>query len=193
MWEADTIESSENHTRFVILEQNKPISHLRFLELLRDENPFCTFYNNYLKSLPFEAFFWENKPITTSKLKGPYECNIIKSDYLAQKSPDFQTFSSHFRKEKQVVSFPNLGNDAQLIAPCPVGEDKGYPHIGTFIREAPEPQVQQLWKQTAEEMLNQVGDEPRWLSTSGLGVFWLHIRIDSVPKYYQTKEYKLFD
>jgi hypothetical protein len=28
-----------------------------------------------------------------------------------------------------------------------------------------------------------------WLSTSGLGVAWLHIRLDSTPKYYQHQPY----
>lgn len=28
-----------------------------------------------------------------------------------------------------------------------------------------------------------------WLSTSGLGVYWLHFRIDARPKYYQYSEF----
>ena len=27
-------------------------------------------------------------------------------------------------------------------------------------------------------------DQKLWVSTSGLGVFWLHLRLDSYPKYY---------
>ncbi|MGB1216866.1 MAG: DUF6940 family protein [Saprospiraceae bacterium] len=29
-----------------------------------------------------------------------------------------------------------------------------------------------------------------WLSTAGLGVYWLHIRMDNRPKYYKHKAYK---
>ena len=29
-----------------------------------------------------------------------------------------------------------------------------------------------------------------WVSTSGLGVYWLHVRLDSYPKYYQHAPYK---
>ena len=33
-------------------------------------------------------------------------------------------------------------------------------------------------------------EQPKvWLSTSGLGVYWLHVRLDSRPKYYQFKEF----
>lgn len=190
MWKIEEIESTGNNVKFSIFSGDSFISNLTFLELLRDNKTFRSFYNRYLAVIGFDAFFWENKPMTKANLDEVYECNVINSEYLAQKSPDFQTFSSYFIKDEEVVSFPNLGKDARLVAPCPVSENNGYAHIGTFIREAPEAQKQQLWKQTAEEMLNQVRDETKWLSTSGLGVFWLHIRIDSVPKYYQTKEYK---
>lgn len=31
---------------------------------------------------------------------------------------------------------------------------------------------------------------PLWVSTSGLGVSWLHVRLDSRPKYYTYAPYK---
>lgn len=35
-------------------------------------------------------------------------------------------------------------------------------------------------------------DVPIWLSTSGLGVYWLHVRLDTRPKYYNHDEYKYY-
>ena len=35
-----------------------------------------------------------------------------------------------------------------------------------------------------------LGPIPRWLSTAGLGVPWLHLRLDTRPKYYQYGPYK---
>lgn len=193
MWYAQKIESTKSNVKFRISEHGNPVSNQRFLQQLMDESSFRLFYNEFLIGLGFEAFFWENKPMLNSNLDTKYECNVINSDFLAGKSPDVQTFRSYFKEDQEVVSFPNLGKDAQLIAPCPVNQNEGYAHIGTFIREAPEPQMQDFWQTVGEEMLNEMKDEPRWLSTSGLGVFWLHARIDSVPKYYQTKEYKRID
>lgn len=190
MWSIKPIESSESIIKFGISDDKNRISHSLFLELLQGNTTFRSFYNEFLISLAFEAFFWENKPLTKSNLGEEYECNVIKSDLLAGKNPDAHTFSSYFKKDKQVVAFPNLGKDALLIAPCPVSENQGYAHIGSFIRNAPESQIQEFWKRTGDEMLNHIGDKPKWLSTSGLGVFWLHVRIDSYPKYYQTEEYK---
>jgi hypothetical protein len=34
-----------------------------------------------------------------------------------------------------VVSFPNLGNDAVLIVPCPIGPSAAYRHLASFLRE----------------------------------------------------------
>jgi hypothetical protein len=190
MWKADEIGTSETNLKFQILENDATITNESFLQLLTENHDFRTFYNSYLIDSGFDAFFWENKPIANSNLNERYECNLINTDYLAGKNPDHLTFDSYFDTDKKVVSFPNLGNDAQLVAPCPVENKSNYTHIGTFIRNAPSDQIHELWKMPGQEMMNHIGDELRWLSTSGLGVFWLHMRIDSVPKYYQTSEYK---
>src|SRR5437773_8006599 len=42
------------------------------------------------------------------------------------------------------------------------------------------------------EELEKDQDAPRWLNTEGTGVFYLHVRIDSRPKYYSWEEYKEF-
>ena len=40
-----------------------------------------------------------------------------------------------------------------------------------------------------EENLTNAGGATRWLSTSGLGISYLHVRIDKRPKYYSHQEY----
>jgi hypothetical protein len=47
-----------------------------------------------------------------------------------------------------------------------------------------------LWIEVAEVHDGAMGEEPRWLSTSGLGVFWLHVRLDQRPKYYAHTPYR---
>ena len=190
MWKPIEIESTDKSLKFGILRDKSPISNMDFLELLQNSRPFRTFYNAFLADCGYKAFFWENKPLTNQTLKNDYECNIINSDFLASRSPDTQTFSQYFDENKHVVTFPNLGNDAELIAPCPEGQDATYTHIGNFVRRANPDQINELWQITGNETLQSIGSKPKWLSTSGLGVFWLHIRIDTIPKYYQTEEYK---
>lgn len=141
----------------------------------------------------YGAFFWENKPVTFDTLADRYECNLINTQFLASMTPDLQTFSQYFKEEKQVVTFPNRGGDAMLVVPCPDEEKPGYTHIGIFVRQAGEDQIETFWRTVGDQTLKAIGQEPRWLSTSGLGVYWLHARIDSSPKYYQTVEYKVMD
>ena len=91
---------------------------------------------------------------------------------------------------KQVVVFDNLGGDARLIAPCPKGTDDMYSHLANFVRKAPREQRAQISREVGDCMSSSLGTVPIWLSTSGLGVKWLHIRLGSRPKYYLFIPYR---
>ena len=78
-----------------------------------------------------------------------------------------------------------------LVVPCPKAEDSAYPHLAAFARDASPNQQHALWCQVGFALEQQLGHQPTWLSTSGLGVFWIHIRLDSRPKYYTFAPYRL--
>ncbi len=82
-----------------------------------------------------------------------------------------------------MVSFPNLSGDALLIVPTPQGPLDAYAHLGEFLRRAPPAQRQALFQISAQLMEKNIADQPDWLNTAGGGVDWLHIRIDTHPKY----------
>jgi hypothetical protein len=114
---------------------------------------------------------------------------------MLERAPDAEAFESHFKANpsKAVIVFPNLGKNAILIVPCPQSASadmqNAYVHVGAFVRHAPAAQVQELWQTVGAVMLAQIRDEPAWLSTAGLGVSWLHVRIDQRPKYYKYQAY----
>lgn len=87
--------------------------------------------------------------------------------------------------------------DAMLICPCKqVSEDTTYTHISQFSKMAPLDQQQAVWKKAANLMQTSLEvdvkkSKPFWLSTSGLGIYWVHIRIDTWPKYYNWLDYKI--
>ena len=190
MWTKIELASSSNHSTFRLQEDGKPISNQQFLNLLKNSSSFRSFYNQQLAECSFPAFLWENNPITTNNWEQNYECTLVDNSFLASCSPDRKTFAQYFQPNEQVVSFLNLGGDAQLITPCPRKSPECYTHLGSFVRNAESSQQDALWQMTAQMMLDAAGKQPRWLSTNGLGVFWLHIRIDRRPKYYQTEAYK---
>lgn len=101
-------------------------------------------------------------------------------------------FTEHFAHltTPEVVSFTNLGKDATLIAPTPTVKDQTcYSHLGNFLRGAPGSQIDALWRHFAEGVRALVSNVPIWPSTAGLGASWLHLRIDSKPKYYRYEPY----
>ena len=102
-------------------------------------------------------------------------------------------FANHFASAQpgtSVIEFANLGRDATLIAPCPRGPLSASSQISTFARLAPNDQQQQLWAMVGATLERQLGAQPVWLNTSGLGIYWLHIRLDSSPKYYTHEPYR---
>jgi hypothetical protein len=166
-----------------------------FWEVLRrwqSDFDFREFFIGLLAEAPYAAFRWETPPITAASAARPFEFVLLDSPGLESK-PDPNAFAEHFgnsSRNQEVVSFPNLNNDAILVVPCPLGPISAYGHLAAFVRDAPEAQKHSLWKMVGELMERQLGPKPLWLSTAGAGVSWLHVRLDQRPKYYQHDEYR---
>lgn len=152
------------------------------------------------KASPFKGFFFETKGATPRQSAKPFEFVLVDSPALQQfgeSNPDPSAFAEHFpscNDEGGVCSFSNLGGDARLVSPTPMANipDTTYSHLAAFVRGAPTPQVIQFWQRAAQEystVLNSQTNKPVWFSTSGLGVAWLHMRLDSYPKYYQYQPF----
>lgn len=159
-----------------------------------------------LQAAPLKGIFFETKRATeASSVVEQFEFVLIDSPSLhsfGQRGADMQSFSEHFHKRGDKlygVCFHNLRKDAKLIAPRPLGSSsskatdmQAYSHFGQFVRGAPEEQVRDVFRIVAVEYLKRLRSKsplPVWLSTSGLGVAWLHFRLDSSPKYYQHRSF----
>lgn len=191
MWNKITepLEAGRIH-RLRIRREAEPLRHAEMLNGLCSDAVFRTYFNQLLADAPFDAFFWEMPPLTAASIEQPFECVLVDSPVLAGVKADAGAFSEYFPQATDgVTGFANLGNDAWLIAPCPVGPRDVYPHLATFVRGASAAQQQAFWKMTGEVVTARLSDQPLWVSTSGLGVYWLHVRLDSYPKYYTYHPY----
>ncbi len=162
------------------------------LGLWETDDGFRDRFSLALAQAPFEAFFWETPCWTQASLARPFECVIVPAPSLAGVDPDPSPFGAQFKRlAGEVVAFDSLGRDARLIAPRPVsGADFG--HFATFLRSAPQAQIRDVWRRMAEEAKAWIATgRPVWISTSGLGVYWLHLRLDSRPKYYSHVPYRV--
>ncbi len=192
MWTSINKEiQNDRITQFTILQDGKTLTFKEVIQLWIENPDFRKFYNDILVTCPYSAFFWENPPADENSVNSPYEFVLVDSTTLARISSQSRAFETYFKTGKKVVVFPNLGKDATLIVPCPQEDHEHYSHLANFVRNAPIQQIDEYWKVVGETFQNIIGPQKKWLSTSGLGVYWLHARIDSRPKYYQYQTYKV--
>ncbi len=194
MWthNVETVKPNQSY-KFELLENDTILSYRTVIKYWQQNATFRLYFNDILINSSFKATFWECVPVTKYSLDTPFEFVLRDSRRLANVSPTpepFQRFFNQKMNHSNVVTFPSLGKDAILVVPCPIQDKEVYTHLLSFVRNAEEEQVHALWKSVGDAMFNNVSTDPKWLSTSGLGVYWLHIRIDSRPKYYGHLPYK---
>ena len=190
MWHAQE-DRLASGTKYRLLDDQVPISFREYLQLLEHDDDFATWYTQLLAGTDFVAFFWEHPPLTRESIGRNAEFVLLNSPSLAALPADPGPFQSIFdgNANDDVIVCPNLGHDAMMIVPRPIAAQDAYSHLGAFVRSAPAEQVRVLWHRTAQTVHEYVDDTPRWLSTAGLGVLWLHVRLDTRPKYYRHGPY----
>ncbi len=191
--EIEALEKERVH-KLTLFSEGAPMSYGAVIESWRQDEAFTSYFSDLLAAAPFAAFFWETPPVTAYTATRAFECVLVDSPALARLTAEPAAFARPFAAatEDEVVAFENLGGDAWLVAPRPLAEAEGYPHLAAFLRAAPAAQKAALWRRTGEALLRLLSERPLWVSTSGLGVAWLHVRLDTRPKYYVHKPYRSF-
>lgn len=188
-----TTESLDNGgiQRLTIRVGVKTLSCREVCDLWRREAGFAIFFSATLAAMPFDAFLWEVRPITMASVDERFECVIVDSPALSGVTADSDPFGTQLdaaHSMDDIATFGNLGGDALLIAPC--AGSLTYAHLAVFVRQAPEQTQYNFWSRVGSALVSQLGSAPVWLSTSGLGVHWLHVRLDRYPKYYTYMPYR---
>ena len=179
--------------RIRLLRDGQTLSWSNAVDRWQNDQSFRSYFVSVLVDAPFPAYFLETPPVTNDTLDREFEFVLVGSQQLAGVRTDQSAFANHFASAEpgaSVIAFSNLGGDATLIVPCPRAPLSAYSQISAFARWAPDEQQHQLWKWVGAALERKLGAQPIWLSTSGLGVYWLHIRLDSAPKYYTHEPYR---
>ena len=183
-------EISDRVHHYRLLKNDKPVKYQTVLELWKNNAVFSAWYSATLAQSPFQAFRWETPVLTRYKLSKNFEYVLVSAESFVTRPVNGRAFSDHF-SESSVVSFSNLGGDGLMIVPCPRTDEANYGHFAAFLRGAPEDQIINLWQTIGEQIPGHlINDSPKWLSTAGGGVAWLHVRLDSRPKYYHYSPYR---
>lgn len=193
MWQSQSEELEPARSqRIRLFRETDRLSYADVLTHWQQDESFRDFFLSLLANAPFSAFRWETPPVTATTVDRPFECVLLDCPALAR-PVDPKAFVNYFASAagQDVVAFPNLGGDAHLIVPCPGEPPEAYGHLAAFVRHAPEAQKHALWSLVGRTMCEQLATEPIWLSTAGMGVAWLHVRLDCRPKYYGHRPYQI--
>jgi hypothetical protein len=143
-----------------------------------------------------KRFFYQTSPITRD-MDTEYEEKFIESNRLEKITQDYDPFAEHFikLKNKYVTSFANLSKKSILVVPVPLCDNKesnkifNYTTIKDFIDNGPKNQQIVFWKYVVKlvKQLLKIVDTV-YINTHGLGVYYLHVRLDLTPKYYYSKK-----
>ena len=187
--------SGDRNQRHRVLLGDRPVAYGDVVEAWQHDEVFRDFFLDLLAASPWPACYFETPAISRATLDRPFEFVLIDSRLLAGVPPEPEVFREHFGpagSSGEVATFANLGGDAVLVAPCPVGPPEAYPHLAAFVRRAPRSQQHGLWWHVGRAAASWLRErrEPVWISTAGQGVFWLHVRLDRRPKYYNFPPYR---
>jgi hypothetical protein len=180
-------------TRYRLVEDGTPVSWDRFTTLLRESTGACDLLTRTLAESPLAAFFWETPAVSAATRERAFEMVLVDAPALRTVAAGPEAFAAYLTPGPAPVrGFGNLGGDARLVVPCELGPRHAYSHLARFVREAPEAQTRALWSAVGSEVEAWWASRPApvWVSTSGLGVSWLHVRLDARPKYYSHAPYR---
>lgn len=174
--------------KYTLYQDDERLQYADFLKHLQQDEAFRLFFIELLSEVPYHAYHWETPPVTSKTIDRLFEFVVTDSPSI-DLPPDLGPFRQYFDSDDEIAVFNNLGNDAKLIAPAPTDQQRNYSHIGVFTDEAPADQQQAFWQMVGQVTQEQISDQPLWLNTAGGGVAWLHVRLDSRPKYYRHRPY----
>ena len=148
-----------------------------------------------ITATPWSGVFWECRPMQGATAGAvAFEWVVLHSPAVARLLQDPAPFRTRISGVRDVATFPNLGHDATLVAPTSGVDGEGCAHMVAFLRTAGSRRRAALWAAVGAALSDWLTHKPHqtvWLSTSGLGVSWLHVRLDSQPKYITWRPYRL--
>lgn len=196
MYRFQEIALGEGQSRkYILYHKKNPLLYADFITAIQRDAEFRSFFINLFAGINFRSYQWETPPVTLARQEQPFEFVVHHSPGI-DLPPDPGPFMRYFEDidaDEKIAVFNNLGNDARLIAPVPLEQKVNYSHIGVFTDTAPMQQQHALWQTVGRVTEERISEQPLWLNTAGGGVAWLHVRLDSQPKYYRHRPYMAID
>lgn len=170
----------------------EPLGRVAFYEALRDEPALRAALSAALLASGLPAVAWETAPLSRRAGARPMEQRVLPHPALARAEADPRPFAEHIASgagTEEVRWFENYGADARLVVPCAPRPGCPFGHLIAFLGAASASQEDGLWQLVGRLACEHVArsEAPLWVSTAGMAVSWLHVRLDLRPKYYRTE------
>ena len=175
-----------------VLQGGEPVSWRDLFESLTQDDYARLSISAVIVEAPFDEVYFETPPLMAETFDSSAEFVLV--DASLRSEPDPSAFSEHLSApnsgEVLTRTFTNLRGDATLVVPTDLADEARRNYLRSFLRTAPERQIHSFWSETAFAAQRRINDVPVWISTSGGGVPWLHLRLDDRPKYYNYQPYR---
>ena len=148
-----------------------------------------------ITNIPKGRFFWRTTPLRfqNGKIIGKFQHEIVPDHRLDRiRKCDGSSFRSHFensvRRGEKMAVFWNMDQTCKLFVPL-MQQGENMTTLSDFLRTASVERQLYFWKMLAwniREFAMANGNANTYVSTHGLGVSYLHVRICTEGKYYPT-------
>lgn len=184
---------TEKSTLLHLQENGQPLSFSAVIEGWRNNAAFREFYTTTLLKHGGNGCLWEHPRLNKSTVDQAYECVITQTDTFSGRTANFRPFAREMRPGERICTFPNLSGEALLVVPNQSAEISfNGRDLISFLRTAPAELQHEFWATIGHETAAAIDADSQFqfLSTHGLGVLWLHVRLEERPKYYHHRPYR---
>jgi len=168
------------------------ITWRKFISLCKANNlSFVIIIKEAILRTKFETIYFNCPPVTKADLDQVFNVAILNAPALRSVTTDVHTFADKFIDQNMVTSFENLNGDCLMVCPVPLEDqpEEIYSSLGPFIRSARIEQQIAFWGLVASDLETVISIRKVWMNTAGTGVSFLHLRLDSRPKYYEYRKF----
>ncbi len=195
MYDYKRVSGSENKNTLHIYSNGNPLSFKDVIARWKKDEEFHDFYRDLLIEFGGTGCFWEHPPISKFNENDTYEVTIIKTSSFEGRLADCTPFLSQVTNNEKFISFENLSKSAKLLIPNPNVFDNNCRDLIEFLTNAERRDISVFFVRIGSLIDEEISVDSsyRYLSTHGLGVIWLHVRLDLRPKYYHHRPYKIWN
>jgi len=141
----------------------------------------------------FRTYVWETPRMDSQNTHKSFEFVLVNTPMTNRANISRFTRINQIQRQgvrgRGAISFDSPSK-TRLIIPENTGGNARFANIAEFNRHANKAQQASLWKLVAVEYGRALSSvRPIWLSTSGLEVPWLHVRVSKTPRYYKHRPY----